>query len=685
MNLNAPIGHEPVDYTVAICTWNRADQLARTLEQLSHLEVPRDVTWRVLVIDNASTDATPDVLKAFAARLPLEHLFESRRGKSFALNRAARNVSSRWILWTDDDVLVPANWLSTYDKAVKAWPECVYFGGPTVAEVDGPLPAWLQTHWVLLSGVYGERDLGPETRLIDEKCLPWGANFAIRTDIAQLYQFNTRLGRQGKRRLSGEENELCRQLLRDGRTGRWLPDALVRHCVPRSALTRGFVYRYFLGLGQTMARKRLHPAQPRQIVRLARSTVARGLRYVQSRFSTPHGDLALAAAACTFAGEFIGSLDSHRHVHSGGREKMHRGRQPGRPPLHAAAAHRDAHAAVDLLLDGHDWRQEDASGRAPLELGEVDLPFLHDVRQGLRRARGSRATPLAEAAVPVFEALETNGIVHVPGLLMPEQLSAMREGFAAFVAHLDSRVASGEGLYSHYDEEEHWWPNDAAHVTNNAFKHCPELAGLTCHPLVGGVADAYFGSLAHVTRAVGMRYQPMQSRNNDMFGWHHDLEDKRLKMMVLLSDVGPGDQTMSYIEGSHTLRYGLQRFLNNAASIEECEARMGTPPRVRDTVGKAGDVFLFDSNGVHRGNRRADAAMRDALFVEFCTDTSDIWGADLQAVSTEVRAAARLALIGTAPRKWHHPATRNAPAWVESLPHLGLWLPAALTAHGRGD
>ncbi len=45
---------------IAICTWNRSELLAQTLEHLRSLRVPPEVTWGVVVVDNRSTDATAE-------------------------------------------------------------------------------------------------------------------------------------------------------------------------------------------------------------------------------------------------------------------------------------------------------------------------------------------------------------------------------------------------------------------------------------------------------------------------------------------------------------------------------------------------------------------------------------------------------------------------------------------------
>src|SRR5881394_3387940 len=68
--------------TIAICTRNRADSLHRTLQSITLLKIPRQISWELIVVDNGSTDRTPGVIAHFVDRLPMRHLFEPTRGAS---------------------------------------------------------------------------------------------------------------------------------------------------------------------------------------------------------------------------------------------------------------------------------------------------------------------------------------------------------------------------------------------------------------------------------------------------------------------------------------------------------------------------------------------------------------------------------------------------------------------------
>jgi glycosyltransferase involved in cell wall biosynthesis len=53
---------------IVVCTYNRAANLDEVLSALSAQRVGSDVIWSVLVVDNASTDATAEVVEAHRLR-----------------------------------------------------------------------------------------------------------------------------------------------------------------------------------------------------------------------------------------------------------------------------------------------------------------------------------------------------------------------------------------------------------------------------------------------------------------------------------------------------------------------------------------------------------------------------------------------------------------------------------------
>ena len=101
--------------TVAICTYNRANYLYDTLHDLSVQSADPDL-FEILVINNNSTDHTKRVCDDFIKMhnaLNVRVVEEHEQGLSRARNRAAREGSAPVILYIDDDVFLPKNFVET--------------------------------------------------------------------------------------------------------------------------------------------------------------------------------------------------------------------------------------------------------------------------------------------------------------------------------------------------------------------------------------------------------------------------------------------------------------------------------------------------------------------------------------------------------------------------------------------
>lgn len=244
-----------MNITVAICTWNRCALLEQTLERVAALAIPHGVEWELLVINNNSTDATPETLASFASRLPLRAIFEAEPGLSHARNRAVREAAGDYILWTDDDVLVDEGWLAAYSEAFKEWPDASVFGGNIEPWFEDAPPAWLPRVWTRVASAYASRDLGEQAVALSTTVMPFGANFAVRTPEQRRYIYDPRLGVRPGNIMGGEETTVIRRMLADGCTGRWVPRARVRHYIPQQRQTIAYLRDYFKGYGDYCAQQ----------------------------------------------------------------------------------------------------------------------------------------------------------------------------------------------------------------------------------------------------------------------------------------------------------------------------------------------------------------------------------------------------------------------------------------------
>jgi cellulose synthase/poly-beta-1,6-N-acetylglucosamine synthase-like glycosyltransferase len=98
--------------TVVVPAWNEAAVIGRTIDHLLAMEYPEE-RLRVIVVDDASTDDTPSIVRAKAEEYPgrVVHLRRERggQGKAYTLNHGiAHALSGDWteaVLVTDADVL----------------------------------------------------------------------------------------------------------------------------------------------------------------------------------------------------------------------------------------------------------------------------------------------------------------------------------------------------------------------------------------------------------------------------------------------------------------------------------------------------------------------------------------------------------------------------------------------------
>ncbi len=240
-----------LDATIAICTWNRSDLLDKTLARMRQLIVPADLRWEIVVVNNRCTDNTDEILAKHTGPLPLRRIFEDQQGQSHARNAAAHAAHGELIVWTDDDVLVDRQWLAEMVQAARAQPDLSFFGGPIEPWFEIDPPQWLVKNWKAVNGAFAFRDLGTEPFEFDLKRLPYGANYALRTNVQRQFLYNPRLGRVATGEIRGEETDVLHKLLAAGHRGAWVPSSKVEHFIPRDRLTIDYIRRFYHGIGQT--------------------------------------------------------------------------------------------------------------------------------------------------------------------------------------------------------------------------------------------------------------------------------------------------------------------------------------------------------------------------------------------------------------------------------------------------
>ena len=242
--------------SVVLCTWNRAALLDGALMALVD---QRDAPpHEILVVDNASTDATDHIIERYAANFPhVRSIHEPRQGLSFARNAAVAAARGSLIAFTDDDVRVDGGWLARLTEAFASWPGAACVGGPVLPQWSEPAPAWLTPRlWAPL----GIQDYGDEPFRVDAErpvCLI-GANLGIRrAALDAIGEFNPAVQRIGDCGGSTEDHELHLRLWSAGLHGMYVPGLRVNAIVLPDRLRKAHHRAWQYGHGRHVARMRI--------------------------------------------------------------------------------------------------------------------------------------------------------------------------------------------------------------------------------------------------------------------------------------------------------------------------------------------------------------------------------------------------------------------------------------------
>jgi glycosyltransferase involved in cell wall biosynthesis len=237
--------------SVVIATRDRAELLKATLESLRRQESP-GCPVEILIVDNGSIDATPDVVASAArlSRVPIVYLTESKPGKSHALNTAAGRARGDIVVFTDDDVLPSPGWLSAYARSFSET-GADYAVGRILPYWEAMPPRWLspELYGVLAIPDGGTRRLRVSAGM-NEHIMPLGANMAVRRHVLdRVGGWNPELGKLKGTSRTGEDHEFALRVTAAGYAGIYEPQASVLHRVPADRLRLGYFLRWYYDNG----------------------------------------------------------------------------------------------------------------------------------------------------------------------------------------------------------------------------------------------------------------------------------------------------------------------------------------------------------------------------------------------------------------------------------------------------
>jgi glycosyltransferase involved in cell wall biosynthesis len=237
--------------SVVVCTHNRSASLRQASEAVLAVDYPPD-RFELLIVDNASTDDTPEVASHLVRERPdrIRLVRAPILGLSSARNAGVQHARGEVIVFGDDDAFPYPDWLRAIADALHQ-KNVLVAGGPVEPIFTGALPAWFSDRFLPYLSAW---DKGPRAERLTYNDYPRGNNIAFQRKVFERFgSFSPHLGRKGKSLLSCEETEVCLRVERDGGTILYVPEARVRHITPTDRLTPEWLARRFAAQGRSEA------------------------------------------------------------------------------------------------------------------------------------------------------------------------------------------------------------------------------------------------------------------------------------------------------------------------------------------------------------------------------------------------------------------------------------------------
>lgn len=239
-----------MNVSIIICTYNRAKYIGPLLESIVRNDFDK-TRYEVVLVDNNSTDDTPQVCASFASAHPellLRYVQEQEQGLSAARNKGIREAEGEILIFVDDDALVDEHYISYYVEFLAEHPEVMAAGGPIEPQYETSEPDWMTKYTRAL--LCGWMNYGSEVRAYPSGRYPGGGNACYRREVFdRVGLFNTSLGRKGTSLMASEEKDIFDKMATQGMDVRYIPGPVLHHIIPQHKLEKDYFNRLTLQIG----------------------------------------------------------------------------------------------------------------------------------------------------------------------------------------------------------------------------------------------------------------------------------------------------------------------------------------------------------------------------------------------------------------------------------------------------
>jgi len=203
--------------SVIIPTYRRQTEIQQCLASLTSQTYPQD-RWEVVVVIDDDSEPLDPVLAEWSERLPLRFTRQPHAGCGIARNTGSSQARGRYLVFTDDDCIFPADWLSRYAEHFERTGDCVIAGRTVNALPYNP--------YCRASQVLQDYLLMHFNSCLDDAALAVGCNFGVPADgFRALGGFSAHYFQVA----GAEDRDFSWRWRKQGRRIVFAPDVVVHH------------------------------------------------------------------------------------------------------------------------------------------------------------------------------------------------------------------------------------------------------------------------------------------------------------------------------------------------------------------------------------------------------------------------------------------------------------------------
>jgi glycosyltransferase involved in cell wall biosynthesis len=112
--------------SLIIPTYNKCHRLKYLVESLSIQKA--DFPFEIILVDDGSSDKTRELIESYLHRVDIQYIYQSNGGRSHARNRGLAEATGEYVVFIDDDMILPEYFLQSHYNALLENPGSLIHG-----------------------------------------------------------------------------------------------------------------------------------------------------------------------------------------------------------------------------------------------------------------------------------------------------------------------------------------------------------------------------------------------------------------------------------------------------------------------------------------------------------------------------------------------------------------------------